>query len=84
MELSHLFILKPHNDLAKLRLTSDSGRQHVHLLYREKELVFNVREQTTILDFYTGISQSWIEFVLESSNTYLMDDTMDEFVLMLN
>ena len=86
MELSHLFLIKPHNELARLLLTNNGGQQHVSLIFGDKQLIFKMYDQSTVEDFYTGISQEWVEFVLQSSNSFLLDEgeIMDEYILHLN
>ena len=86
METTKLFLIKSSNRQAKLYLSNDNDIQTVNLLFASKQLIFFVHSQEYTNEFFENISEDWIEFVLESTSSFLLDENnmMDEYVLHLN
>jgi arabinogalactan endo-1,4-beta-galactosidase len=85
MRLSKMVVIKPSNEPAYISLPAE-GENHFSIKFKNKEVIIRMYDADMMGEFYNGIEEEWVQFVLENSNSLLIDEgeMWDEFVMFLN
>jgi hypothetical protein len=85
MRLSKILTIKPSNEPAYISLPAE-GENHFSIKFKNKEVIIRMYDADMMGEFYNGIEEGWIQFVLQNSVSLLIDDNeiWDEIGLNLN
>ncbi len=78
--LSICFNIKPYNEMAKVSFADDES-SYANIVFRSKQVLFNIHDSELANSFFECISQEWVQFVIDNSQSYILEE---EFVLCLN
>ncbi len=78
--LSLWFPIRPSLDMAEVSHLGNKST-YVNVTFKSKMVIQNIHGKELITDFFRGIRKEWVEFVIENSNSFILDE---EFVLYLN